>query len=152
MGFVFASFSMIYACVLQHYIYQSPPKSLHVWIQAPSYILVAFSEAFVIITGLELAYTQAPKKYVSCALLGLAVLISSISLRSVVSALFWLTIAVAAAICIALAPVSQDPYLVWMYGSLAVVGFAAGCLFYVCFFPRQGSGPAAGTLTTVISG
>lgn len=62
MGFMFASISMVYACVLQHYIYNSAPKSIHVWIQAPSYILVAFSEAFVIITGLELAFTQAPKK------------------------------------------------------------------------------------------
>ncbi|KAF7554206.1 hypothetical protein G7Z17_g3069 [Cylindrodendrum hubeiense] len=62
MGFMFASMSMVYACVLQHYIYKSPPSSIHVWIQAPSYILVAFSEAFVIITGLELAFTQAPKK------------------------------------------------------------------------------------------
>lgn len=62
MGFMFASISMVYACVLQHYIYNSPPRSIHVWIQAPSYILVAFSEAFVIITGLELAFTQAPKK------------------------------------------------------------------------------------------
>ncbi|KAE9567135.1 hypothetical protein CGMCC3_g16730 [Colletotrichum fructicola] len=80
-----------------HYIYNSPPKSIHVWIQAPAYILVAFSEAFIIVTGLELAFTHAPK-----------------NLRSVVSALFWLTIGVAAAICIALAPVSQDPYLVWI--------------------------------------
>ncbi|GJN71027.1 hypothetical protein PLIIFM63780_002382 [Purpureocillium lilacinum] len=120
MGFMFASVAMVYACVLQHYIYNSPPKSIHVWIQAPSYVLVAFSEAFVIITGLELAFTQAPK-----------------NLRSVISALFWLTIAVAAAICIALGAVSQDPYLVWMYGSLAIVGFVAGCLFYVCFFPGR---------------
>ncbi|KAJ6441443.1 putative PTR2-Di-and tripeptide permease [Purpureocillium lavendulum] len=120
MGFMFASVAMVYACVLQHYIYNSPPQSIHVWIQAPSYVLVAFSEAFVIITGLELAFTQAPK-----------------NLRSVISALFWLTIAVAAAICIALGAVSQDPYLVWMYGSLAIVGFVAGCLFYVCFFPGR---------------
>lgn len=53
---------MVYASVLQHYIYNSPPKSIHVWIQAPAYILVAFSEAFIIVTGLELAFTQAPKK------------------------------------------------------------------------------------------
>ncbi|KAL2212060.1 POT family protein [Sarocladium strictum] len=119
-GFITASLSMVYASVLQHYIYNSPPQSIHVWIQAPSYILVAFSEAFVIITGLELAFTQAPK-----------------TLRSVVSALFWLTIGIAAAICIALSAVSQDPYLVWMYGSLAIVGFVAGCAFYWCFYPKK---------------
>lgn len=43
----------------------------------------------------------------------------------------------AAAICIALAPVSQDPYLVWMYGSLGIVGFVAGCAFYACFYPKK---------------
>ncbi|KAJ5890563.1 uncharacterized protein N7473_006791 [Penicillium subrubescens] len=115
-GFILVSLSMVYACVLQYYIYKSPPNSIHVWIQAPAYALVGFSEAFVIITGLELAYTKAPE-----------------SLRSLVSALFWLTIGIAAAICIALAPVSQDPYLVWMYGSLGIVGLVAGILFYVLF-------------------
>ena len=116
-GFLLASISMVYAAVLQHYIYKSAPNSIHVWIQAPAYILVAFSEAFIIITGLELAFTQAPK-----------------SLRSFVSALFWLTIGIAAAICIGLAPVSQDPYLVWMYASLSIVGFVAGCVYYACFW------------------
>ncbi|KAI9150452.1 putative peptide transporter ptr2 [Paramyrothecium foliicola] len=106
--------------VLQHYIYKSPPNSLHVWIQAPAYVLVALSEAFVIITGLELAFTHAPKH-----------------LRSVISALFWLTIAVAAAICIALSAVSQDPYLVWMYAAVGVSGFLAGCGFLICFFPGR---------------
>lgn len=61
-GFLLVSISMVYSSVLQHYIYISPPKSIHVWIQAPAYIFVAFSEAFVIVTGLELAFTHAPKK------------------------------------------------------------------------------------------
>jgi POT family proton-dependent oligopeptide transporter len=42
-------------------------------------------------------------------------------------------IGIAAAICIGLTPVSQDPYLVWMYAALGIVGFVAGCLFYICF-------------------
>lgn len=42
-------------------------------------------------------------------------------------------IGIAAAICIGLSPVSQDPYILWMYASLAIVGFVAGCLFYFCF-------------------
>jgi POT family proton-dependent oligopeptide transporter len=61
-GFLLVSVSMVYSSVLQHYIYMSPAKNIHVWIQAPAYILVAFSEAFVIVTGLELAFTHAPKK------------------------------------------------------------------------------------------
>ncbi|KAM0330975.1 hypothetical protein ACHAQA_003932 [Verticillium albo-atrum] len=123
-GFLLASVAMVYASVLQHYIYNSPPKSIHVWIQAPAYILVAFSEAFIIVTGLELAFTHAPK-----------------NLRSVVSALFWLTIGIAAAICIALSPVSQDPYLVWMYGALGIVAFVGGCAFYACFYSTRNDRP-----------
>ncbi|KAJ6091901.1 Major facilitator superfamily domain general substrate transporter [Penicillium canescens] len=115
-GFLLVSASMVYASVLQHFIYISPTKSIHVWIQAPAYIFVAISEAFVIVTGLELAFTHAPK-----------------NLRSFISALFWLMIGIAAAICIGLTPVSQDPYLVWMYGSLGIVGFVAGCVFYISF-------------------
>ncbi|KAH7241354.1 POT family-domain-containing protein [Fusarium tricinctum] len=133
LGFMFASFSMAYACFLQHYIYNSPPNSIHVWIQAPAYILVALSEAFVIITGLELAFTQAPR-----------------NLRSVISALFWLTIAVAAAICIALGAVSQDPYLVWMYGAVGISGFIAGCVFYICF--RKGQKQPVSSDEIVIEG
>jgi POT family proton-dependent oligopeptide transporter len=132
-GFLLVSISMVYASVLQHYIYTVPAKSIHVWIQAPAYVLVAFSEAFVIITGLELAFTQAPKKYVFSYNISFMKLIIRCSLRSFISALFWLTIGIAAAICIALTPVSQDPYLVWMYAGLAIVGFVAGCTFFVCF-------------------
>ncbi|KAL4903097.1 hypothetical protein BDW74DRAFT_169050 [Aspergillus multicolor] len=124
-GFFLAALSMVYASVLQYYIYKSPPNSIHVWIQTPIYVLVGFSEAFVVITGLELAYTKAPE-----------------SLRSFVSALFWLTIGIAAAICIALAPVSQDPYLTWMYGSLGIVAAVGGVLFYV-LFGRAFTRPAA---------
>lgn len=57
-----ASISIVYVSVLQQYIYNSPPQSIHVWIQAPAYILVAFSEAFVVVTGLEIALTKAPEK------------------------------------------------------------------------------------------
>jgi POT family proton-dependent oligopeptide transporter len=46
---------------------------------------------------------------------------------------FWVTIAVGAAIGIALTPVSQDPYMVWTYGGIAVAAFLAGCVFWICF-------------------
>ncbi|KAL5116475.1 hypothetical protein ACEQ8H_005596 [Pleosporales sp. CAS-2024a] len=115
-GFLLVSMSMVYASVLQHYIYTRPEKSIHVWIQAPAYIFVALSEAFIIITGLELAFTQAPK-----------------NLRSFISALFWITIGIAAAICIALSPVSQDPFVLYLYAGLGITGFIAGCIFFLCF-------------------
>lgn len=73
------------------------------------------------------------------------------SLRSLVSALFWLTIGIAAAICIALAPVSQDPYLVWMYGSLAIVGFVAGIVFYVLFGRSFGEVQILESVETIVT-
>lgn len=36
-------------------------SSLNVWIQSGSYVLIAFSEILASITGLEYAFTKAPK-------------------------------------------------------------------------------------------
>ena len=58
--------------VLQHYIYKTNPcgkqastcketSPLNVWIQTGSYVLIAFSEILASITGLEYAFTKAPK-------------------------------------------------------------------------------------------
>ena len=111
-----ASFGMVYACVLQHFIYSRPEASIPVWIQAPGYIFGALSEIFVIITGLEVAFLKAPE-----------------NLRTFVSSIFWVTIAIGSAIGIALSPVSQDPYMVWTYGGLAIAAFVSGSVFYICF-------------------
>lgn len=107
---------MIYACVLQHFIYNRPPASIHVWIQAPGYIFGALSEIWVLVTGIEIAFNNSPE-----------------TLRAIVTSVFWVTIAVGAAIGIALTPVSQDPYMVWTYGGLAVAAFLAGCVFWISF-------------------
>ena len=57
---------------MQHYIYKTnscgyqagtceETSTLNVWIQTGSYILIAFSEIFASITGLEYAFTKAPR-------------------------------------------------------------------------------------------
>ncbi|KAI1612054.1 POT family protein [Exophiala viscosa] len=115
-GFMCAALGMTYACVLQYFIYHRPANSIPVWIQAPAYVFGALSEIFVIVTGLEVAFLKAPE-----------------NLRAFVSSIFWITLAVGAAIGIALAPVSQDPYMVWTYAGLAIGVFLAGCVFFVCF-------------------
>ena len=116
LGFVAAALSMAYACVLQHYIYTKPERSIDIWIQTPAYVLIALSEIWLIITGLEVAFIQSPE-----------------NLRAFVSSIFWLTIAIGSAIAIALSPVSQDPYMVWLFGALAIAAFIAGCIFYIWF-------------------
>lgn len=71
-GYMTGCFAMIWAGVLQHYIYKTSPcgnyaatcdevSPLNVWIQTGSYILIAFSEIFASVTGLEYAFTKAPK-------------------------------------------------------------------------------------------
>ncbi|KAH5717022.1 hypothetical protein HBI20_130610 [Parastagonospora nodorum] len=116
-GFVFAMFSMIAAAVIQHSIYQkSPcgkypgtcdePPNLSVWVQTPAYVMIAFSEIFASITGLEYAYTKAPK-----------------NMRSLVTGVFWFTHAFSSAIAQAFVPLADDPLLVWLYVSITILTF-----------------------------
>lgn len=116
MGFIWASASMVYACVLQHYIYNSPPNSVNVWLQSPAYILIAISEIFTSISGLEYAFVKAPA-----------------SMKSIVMSIFLFMTALGSALQFCLLPVAQDPYLVWLYGALAVAAFVAGVIFWIVF-------------------
>ncbi|CAK7891078.1 peptide transporter Ptr2p [[Candida] anglica] len=131
-GFFFGAAAMVYAAVLQHYIYKagpcydfpmgcSPefattPNRVHVAIQTPAYFLIAISEILASITGLEYAYTKAPA-----------------SMKSFIMSLFLLTNAFGSAIGIALASVSVDPKFVWNYTGLAVSCFLAGIIFWMTF-------------------
>lgn len=124
---MFGTGAMIYAAVLQHYIYKSGPcyddpgacpngNNIHIALQTPAYWLIAMSEIFASVTGLEYAYTKAP-----------------VSMKSFIMALFLVTNAFGSAIGIALSPVSKDPKMVWTYTGLAVACFIGGCLFWVIY-------------------
>ncbi|MCH0629058.1 hypothetical protein JNB11_03675 [Kocuria palustris] len=130
-GFMWATSSMIYAAVLQHFIYkagpcydnpggcpghENEPNNIHVAIQAPAYALMALSEIFASITGLEYAYTKAP-----------------VRMKSFIMSLFLVTNAIGAAIGIALSSVSKNPKLVWLFTGLACSCFLAGIGFWICF-------------------
>ncbi|MCO5613681.1 hypothetical protein L7F22_067959 [Adiantum nelumboides] len=129
-GFMVASAAMVYAAVLQSKIYAQVPcrtqpdaanadcdsASISLWVQLPVYILIGFSEIMASVTGLEYAYQKAPAR-----------------LKSVVTSLYLFTNAFASALSFALTHVSQDPYLVWLYGSIAVAAFIAGVLFFISF-------------------
>ncbi|CAE6473247.1 unnamed protein product [Rhizoctonia solani] len=126
-GFILAALSMVYTAVLQNAIYRTnpcgrfvstcdTPSSLNVWLQTPAYVLIAASEIFASITGLEYAFTKAPLR-----------------MKSLVMAAFLFTTAISNAISEALVPVSEDPYLVWNYAGCGIAAFIAGIAFWICF-------------------
>ncbi|CAI5758426.1 unnamed protein product [Candida verbasci] len=126
-GFMFGTCAMIYAAVLQHFIYKTGPcydqpgnckygNNIHVAIQIPAYCLISLSEILASITGLEYAYTKAP-----------------VSMKSFIMSLFLVTNAFGSALGIALSSVSVDPKMTWLFTGLAVACFLAGCLFWVIY-------------------
>ncbi|EGW30914.1 uncharacterized protein SPAPADRAFT_72814 [Spathaspora passalidarum NRRL Y-27907] len=131
-GFMFATAAMIYAAVLQHYIYsagpcyqfpkecapeyQTVPNQIHVAIQVPAYSLIAMSEILASITGLEYAYTKAPA-----------------SMKSFITSLFLVTNAFGAVLGIALSSTSKNPKMVWTYTGIGIGCFIAGCCFWLIF-------------------
>lgn len=132
LGFMFGALAMVYSAVLQHFIYKTNPcgnfptgcdggpSTLNVWIQIPPYVLIAISEIFASITGLEYAYNKAPKR-----------------MKSVVMSIFLFQTAIGNAINAALSPVAQDPKLVGNYTGIGVATFLAGMAFYLCFYKRD---------------
>lgn len=132
LGFMFAALSMVIAAVIQHFIYQrSPcgynandrdcydergPPDMSVWIQVPAYVFVALSEVMASITGLEYAFTKAPK-----------------NMRGLVTGVFWFVHAFSAAIGQAFTGLATDPLLVWLYTCIAAISFVGGVGFWLAF-------------------
>ncbi|KAF9004369.1 POT family-domain-containing protein [Cyathus striatus] len=129
-GFYTGAMSMIWAAVVQHYIYKTNPcgyaaatcedadgnalvSPLNVWIQTGSYVLIAFSEIFASITGLEYAFTKAPK-----------------NMRSLVMSVFLFMSAIASALGEAFVSLSADPLLVWNYGVMGVLAGISGVILW----------------------
>ncbi|KAF2714050.1 PTR2-domain-containing protein [Pleomassaria siparia CBS 279.74] len=133
LGFGLASLAMVSACVTQHYIYKMSACGSHinkltkagrkdcsadisVWVQVFPYGLIGMSEVMASITKLEYAFTKAPK-----------------NMRSTVQAFALFTSAVSAALGQAIVGLSEDPLLVWNYGSVAVVSMLGGIGFWITF-------------------
>jgi POT family proton-dependent oligopeptide transporter len=131
LGFFTGAAGMIWAAVLQHYIYKTHPcgtnasecvdadgntlvSPLIVWTQSGAYVLVAFSEILASITGLEYAFTKAPK-----------------NMRSLVMSAFLFQQGIASALGQAFVPLSTDPLLVWNYTVVAILAAVAGTLFWI---------------------
>ncbi|KAF2831161.1 PTR2-domain-containing protein [Ophiobolus disseminans] len=133
-GFWVGSLAMVYAAVIQYYIYQAGPcyghplcdaaevdgviqgNNLHIATQTGAYMLIGISEIFASVTGLEYAYTKAPP-----------------SMKSFVQSMYLLTNAFGSAISEALNPLLYDPAIQWMFVGLAIASFIAGCLIWILF-------------------
>ena len=138
-GFYTGSLAMIWACVIQYYIYKKsvcgrnaggllpaslggdgettcPTVDINVWAQTGAYILIAISEILASITSLEYAFSKAPR-----------------NMRSLVQAVALFMSSISAAIGEALVPLSTDPLLVWNYGVMAVLSFIGGTCFWLMY-------------------
>ncbi len=140
LGFWFGSAAMLYAAILQSYIYahnecgrypneghgrlhdsdgsasvsaDCRPADVSIWWQAPIYILIAISEILASVTSLEYAFTKAPR-----------------NMRSMVQAFSLCMTALANAIGEALIWLATDPLLVWNYAIMGVIAAVAGWAFW----------------------
>ncbi|KAH6621968.1 peptide transporter PTR2-A [Boeremia exigua] len=126
-GFIVASFSMVWASVLQYYVYKTSgyyddptnedySSPINVWAVTGVYILIAMSEIFASVTTLEYAFTKAPK-----------------NMRSLVMAVQLSTTSISAALAQAFTPLTVDPLVVWNYGGVAIISFVTGILFWFSY-------------------
>lgn len=121
-GFIIGSFAMVWAAVLQYYVYKTSGyyenpsddyrSPINVWAVTGVYILIAISEIFASVTTLEYAFTKAPK-----------------NMRSLVQSVQLFTSAFSAALAQAFTPLTNDPHLVWNYGAVAIIAFVTGIVF-----------------------
>lgn len=125
-GFFTGALAMLCAALVQNAIYHQSAcgyqaatcdtvVDINVWTQAPSYCLIAVSEIFASVTGLEYAFTLAPK-----------------SMRSLVMSVFLFQSALASAVGEAFVPLSNDPNLIWLYGTMGTLATLAGIAFWFC--------------------
>ncbi|KAJ7051289.1 peptide/h+ symporter protein [Mycena amicta] len=133
-GFFVAGLAMVYAAVLEHYLYKTSPcpnhlpsecetadgnpnaSPINVWVVSGPYILVGMAEIFASITSLEYAYTKAPLR-----------------MKSVVMAFSQLQTALASALNFALVSVNVEDKFQWLFASFGITATIFAALFYWTF-------------------
>jgi POT family proton-dependent oligopeptide transporter len=133
-GFLVAGLAMLYAAVLQHFIFKTlpchdnvpsecmtadgaqNPSPINVWVVSGPYILVGISEIFASITSLEYAFTKAPAR-----------------MKSVVMAFSQFQIALSSALNFSLTAVNTEPSFAWLFGSFAVTAWVVGTIFFITY-------------------
>lgn len=91
-------------------------NEIHVAWQTPAYILIATSEVFASITGLEYAYTRAPG-----------------SMKSFIMSVYMLITSLGAVLGMLVSPWARDPNLVGVYAGLGVSAMGTGLVFWWWF-------------------
>ncbi|OJJ41505.1 hypothetical protein ASPWEDRAFT_48069 [Aspergillus wentii DTO 134E9] len=132
-GFLAMACAIAYAAGIQHLIYTSPPcydtplgaecsqngklpNQVNVFLQLPIHALTSLSEILAYVSGLEYAYTKAPK-----------------SMKSIVTSIFLVMFTVGCALGITLSPVSKDPKVLVEYASLSGVMVVTAGVFWMLF-------------------
>lgn len=134
-GFLVAGIAMMYAGVLQHFLFQkSPchdnepsacttaddkplPANISVWVVSGPYMLVGLSEVFASITSLEYAYTKAPKR-----------------MKSVVMAFSQFQVAFSSALNFAFTELNKEEMFGWLFGTFGILSVVTGCIFLWTFW------------------
>ncbi|KAI9254381.1 POT family-domain-containing protein [Helicostylum pulchrum] len=124
-GFVFAALAMAYAAGIQALIYSRGPyyedpsgtqkNDVSGALIVPAYVLIAISEIFASITGLEYAYKKAPEK-----------------MKSLVMAVFLFMNCFGSILGFALVSVAYNPKLKWMYAGISIAMGICAPLFFYC--------------------
>lgn len=91
-------------------------SSISIWWMAIPFSLGGISELFVNVPAYGLAYSRAPT-----------------NMRSLVTALNLFSTGIAYAIGLAFSGLITDPYLTWIFGAPAIIGFLASGLFWYLF-------------------
>ncbi|KAF7335688.1 Peptide/h+ symporter protein [Mycena venus] len=133
-GFLVAGLAMVYAAVLEKYLYDTSPCSnkqpsactdadgnpnaspINVWVVSGPYILVGIAEIFASVTSIEYAFTKAPKR-----------------MKSVVTAFSQLQTALASALNFALVDVNVEEKFQWLFASFGITAAIFAALFYWTF-------------------
>ncbi|KAI0969730.1 PTR2-domain-containing protein [Xylaria arbuscula] len=136
-AFVAMATSMAFVAIVQKLIYSSGPcyehplacpesangntsNNISVWVQTPTYILLACAEILGVVSLYKYSYSQAPKY-----------------LRSLVQAIGRISSAIGAALGIAISPLAVDPKILYMYVGLAVVMVIIAPVFWLWQYQRE---------------
>jgi dipeptide/tripeptide permease len=134
-GLLMSAIGGVGYCVLNYYAYKIGPcgkygssascvdaddvslvSSISVWYMAIPYAIGGISELFINVPAYGIAYSHAPK-----------------NMRGLVAALNLLSTGFAYAFGLAFAGLVKDPYLTWVFGAPAIIGFVAAATFYWLF-------------------